>query len=63
MELVFWISHNLSGMNTLMYYTLMMVQMSGVYNMNKAVLYLAAINTLYVASTCGGVYLVQRIER
>ena len=60
---VLWITHELSGINTLMYYTATMVQMSGVYDKKKAVWYSAAINTLYVASTCGGVYLVEKIGR
>jgi SP family myo-inositol transporter-like MFS transporter 13 len=60
---VLWMTHELSGINTLMYYTATMIQMSGIYDKTKAVWYSAAINTLYVASTCGGVYLVEKIGR
>ena len=55
---VLWMTHKLKGINILMYYTLIMVQMSRVYNKNNA-----DINTLYVASICGGVNLMGRIER
>ena len=40
-----------------MYYTLMMVEMIEVYDKNNAV-----VNTPYVASTCGEVNLMGRIE-
>ena len=54
---VLWMTHKLKRINILMYYTLMMVEMSGVNDNNIAV-----INTLYIASTCGEVNLMGRIE-
>jgi SP family myo-inositol transporter-like MFS transporter 13 len=60
---VLWITHELSGINTLMYYTATMVQMSGVYDKTMAVWISAGINVLYVAFTATGIYLVERIGR
>ena len=50
-------TRKLKGINIFIYYTLMMVQMSKVNDKNNAV-----INTLYVASICGGVNLMEKIE-
>ena len=42
---VLWATHELSGINTLMYYTATMVQMSGVFDKSQAVWYSAGIST------------------
>lgn len=60
---VLWATHELSGINTLMYYTATMVQMAGVYDKGQAVWYAAAVSTFYVAFSATGVYLVEKIGR
>ena len=50
-------TQKLNGSKIFIYFTLMMVEMSDVYDKNNAV-----INTLYITSTCGGVNLMGRIE-
>ena len=60
---VLWATHELSGINTLMYYTATMVQMAGVYDKSQAVWYSAAVSTFYVAFSATGIYLVETIGR
>ena len=60
---VVWATHELSGINIMMYYTATIVQMAGVYDKSKAVWIAAGIDAVYTVFTAAGIYLVEKMGR
>lgn len=60
---IVWATHELSGINIMMYYTATIVQMAGVHDKSMAVWIAAAIDAVYTIFTAAGIYLVEKIGR
>ena len=60
---IVWATHELSGINIMMYYTATIVQMAGVHDKSLAVWIAAAIDAIYTVFTAFGIYLVEKIGR
>lgn len=60
---IVWATHELSGINIMMYYTATIVQMAGVYDKSKAVWIAAGIDAVYTVFTAAGIYLVEKMGR
>lgn len=60
---IVWATHELSGINIMMYYTATIVQMAGVHDKSMAVWIAAAIDAVYTLFTAFGIYLVEKIGR
>lgn len=60
---IVWATHELSGINIMMYYTATIVQMAGVYDKSNAVWIAAGIDAVYTIFTAAGIYLVEKMGR